>query len=93
MHTKLIVVRVITLASLAIIASCSNGAVRDSSFTNEINSEFKRIECADHKHRFKTTTLNCYLDLTTNYKRGNNNNEDKTLRQRTVASNSTPQRP
>jgi hypothetical protein len=87
MHTKLIIVRVITLASLAITISCSSGVVRDTSFTNEINSEFHGIECAEQEQRFKTSTLNCFLDLTTNLK-GNNDDENKDINQKTVASNS-----
>lgn len=93
MNARKLILKMLIVAELALLVSCSTGVVRESSFTNEINSEFHGIECADHKHRFKTTILNCYLDLTTNYKRGNNNNENKTLRQRTVASNPTPQRP
>jgi len=93
MNTNLKIEKVITVIGLALFFSCTSGARKNQSFNNEINSEFKHIECADYKARFKTTTLNCYLDLTTKYKKGNIEHESRTLHQRTVASKSTPQRP
>jgi len=66
MKSKKLIVRLLIISGLAIFVSCSGGATKNESFTNEIKNEFYQIECADHKSRFKTTTLNCFLEFAKN---------------------------
>jgi hypothetical protein len=84
MKARKLIVRMLILSGMALLVSCSGGATRNQSFTNEINQEFLRIECSSKDSRHKTSTLNCYMDLTMNLNR-KHKNEQKKLPQESVA--------
>lgn len=84
MKARELIVRTAMLIGIIALASCSSGTTKSERFTNEINNEFLRIECSSKDSRHRTSTLNCYMDLTMTLNK-KNKNEQSVLPQESVA--------